>query len=215
MSKKRAVKKNYKVFCEGSTEYNYINSLKKEFKISIALKTVNMKGGGYAKFKQELAKDGDLNCLAKFIIIDGDIACDQHNKSQLEDLISYCQLKNKNGCTPHILILNCPDFEYIACLHFSNYTTGDSNKFIIDELKYKDISDFKSDVKIYHKLNKGDNSYEVMLCRVKKNSKHVINNMIKIFKNTYEIKVTMDYDLNILDSKTSNIHDFFETITKL
>lgn len=46
MSRKpRAIKKNFKVFCEGDTEYNYIDEMRRQKKLSIALKPVNMRGG--------------------------------------------------------------------------------------------------------------------------------------------------------------------------
>ncbi len=47
MSRKvREIKKNFKVFCEGDTEYHYVDEMRRQLKLSITLKPVNMKGGG-------------------------------------------------------------------------------------------------------------------------------------------------------------------------
>ncbi len=41
MSKKiRETKKNFKVFCEGDTEYNYIDEMRRQKRFSIAIKHV-------------------------------------------------------------------------------------------------------------------------------------------------------------------------------
>ena len=51
-----------------------LNTFEKNKKASLAIKPVNMKGGGYANFLNRLKEDANSNCLAKFIIIDGDRA---------------------------------------------------------------------------------------------------------------------------------------------
>lgn len=119
MSRKvREIKKNFKVFCEGDTEYHYVDEMKRQKRLSIALKPVNMKGGGYRSFLESLKVDGNTNCLAKFIIIDGDRAISEEGeKRNLRELLEYCILQNKSGRIPHILIVNYPDFEYVGCLH--------------------------------------------------------------------------------------------------
>ena len=45
--KKRLVEKVFKVFCEGDTEYNYFEYIRKNKKVSLAIRPINMKGGGY------------------------------------------------------------------------------------------------------------------------------------------------------------------------
>ena len=71
MSRKpRTTKKNFKVFCEGDTEYNYIDEMRRQKKLSISLKPVNMRGGGYSNFLEQIKTDGTTNCLAKFIIVE-------------------------------------------------------------------------------------------------------------------------------------------------
>lgn len=43
MSRKiRTTQKNFKVFCEGDTEYNYIDEMRRQKRLSISLKPVNM-----------------------------------------------------------------------------------------------------------------------------------------------------------------------------
>ena len=113
----RRTRKTFKVFCEGDTEYNYIDGLRQQKRLSIALKMVNMKGGGYRSFLEQVKIDGTVNCLAKFIIIDGDRAVsDEGEKKNLRELMKYCIMQNQSGRVPHFLIVNYPDFEYIACL---------------------------------------------------------------------------------------------------
>lgn len=123
MSRKvREIKKNFKVFCEGDTEYHYVDEMRRQLKLSITLKPVNMKGGGYSSFLDSLKTDSNTNCLAKFIIIDGDRAVSESGeKAKLRELVEYCILQNDSGRTPHVLIVNDPDFEYVGCLHTPEY----------------------------------------------------------------------------------------------
>lgn len=41
--KKRLVEKVFKVFCEGDTEYNYFEYIRKNKKVSLAIRPINMK----------------------------------------------------------------------------------------------------------------------------------------------------------------------------
>jgi hypothetical protein len=96
--------------------------MRRQKKLSIALKLVNMKGGGYSNFLEQIKIDGTANCLAKFIIIDGDRAiADEGERKNLRELLEYCILQNRSGRIPHFLVINYPDFEYIACLHTPIY----------------------------------------------------------------------------------------------
>lgn len=47
---KRELQKRFIVFCEGDTEYNYIDKIRKRQDVQIALKPINMHGGGYRNF---------------------------------------------------------------------------------------------------------------------------------------------------------------------
>lgn len=83
MSRKtRETQKNFKVFCEGDTEYNYIDEMRRQKRLSITIKPVNMKGGGYSNFLEKIKTDGTTNCLTKFIIIDGDRAVEEDSEKK-------------------------------------------------------------------------------------------------------------------------------------
>ncbi len=210
--KSRVTKKNFKVFCEGDTEYNYIDEMRRKKSLSIALKPVNMKGGGYSNFLEQVKTDGTTNCLAKFIIIDGDRAImESGEKKNLRELLDYCILQNRSGRIPHFLIVDFPDFEYIACLHTLKYKGQNVAHYIIKELKYKTVDEFKSDEKIYNVLNTNGNSYTLMLSSLRKENCFVVNNY-SISKKQYEIKVSTLYDWEKLGKKGSNINEFFEVI---
>lgn len=213
MSRKtREIKKNFKVFCEGDTEYNYIDEMRRQKRLSIALKPVNMKGGGYSNFLEQVKTDGTTNCLAKFIIIDGDRAISEDGeKKNLRELLEYCVLQNRNRRIPHYLIVNYPDFEYLACLHIPKYKGQNTVQYIVKELGYKSVDAFKADKKIYNVLNTNGNSYNLMLSLLKDEFCFVINSF-SINKKQYEIKTSTVYDWSKLGVKGSNIHEFFKVI---
>lgn len=214
MSRKtRETKKNFKVFCEGDTEYNYIDEMRRQKRLSIALKPVNMKGGGYSNFLEQVKTDGTANCLAKFIIIDGDRAiAEDGEKKNLRDLLEYCILQNQSGRIPHFLIVDYPDFEYIACLHTPQYKGQNVAQYIVKELGYKSVDEFKADEKVYNVLNTKGNSYDLMLSLLRKENCFIINNY-SISKKQYEIKTSTVYDWEKLERKGSNINEFFEVIS--
>ncbi len=214
MSRKtRVTKKNFKVFCEGDTEYNYIDEMRRQQRLSIALKPVNMKGGGYSNFLEQVKTDGTTNCLAKFIIIDGDRAVvEDSEKKHLRELLEYCILQNRSGRIPHFLIVDYPDFEYIACLHTPKYKGQNAVQYIIKELGYKSVDEFKADEKVYNVLNTNGNSYTLMLSLLRTENCFVINNY-SISKKQYEIKISTIYDWKKLGRKGSNINEFFEVIS--
>lgn len=215
MSRKtREIKKNFKVFCEGDTEFNYIDEMKRQKKLSIAIKNINMRGGGYSNFLEQVKIDGAANCLAKFIIIDGDRAvAEEGEKKKLRELLEYCILQNNSGRIPHFLIINYPDFEYIACLHTPKYRSQNVVQYIIRELGYKDIDEFKADKKIYTVLNTCGNSSELMCSRLRKDDCFICNDY-KLKKGMYEIQIATNYDWDKLGRKSSNINEFFEIINE-
>jgi len=208
----RQPQKIFKVFCEGGTEHHYIDELRRQKKLSITLKLVNMEGGGYRNFLEQVRADGTTNCLAKFIIIDGDRAISEEGeKKNLDELLKYCILQNKNGRIPHFLIVNDPDFEYLACLHTPRYNGQNAAQYLLRELGYKSIDAFKADKKVYHVLNTNGNSYEQMLSQLKSENCFVINKY-SINKKQYEMKVSTTYDWEKLGRKASNMNEFFEVI---
>lgn len=186
--------------------------MRRQKKPSIALKLVKMKGGGYSNFLEQVKINGTTNCLAKFIIIDGDRAVMENGeKKNLRELLEYCILQNRSGRIPHFLIVDYPDFEYIACLHTPKYKGQDAAQYIIKQLGYKSIDEFKADKKVYNVLNTNGNSYALMLSLLKKENCFVINNY-SINKKQYEIKNSTIYDWEKLGRKGSNINEFFEVL---
>ena len=216
MSRKlREIKKVFKIFCEGDSEYNYFDSMKRERKLSLAIKLVNMKGGGYGNFLEKIREDGNTNCLAKFIIIDGDRAfADEAEKAKLKEMLDYCMLQNKNNRIAHIVIVNFPNFEYVACLHTMKYQGQNDEQYITRELKYKDLADFKADSQLYNVLNSKGNSCDLMIQKINQSTK-LIENDISVNRSNYEIKVKTVCNWNNLGKKGTNINDFFETVEKM
>lgn len=213
MSRKvRTTKKIFKVFCEGDTEHNYIDEMKRQRKLAIAIKPVNMKGGGYINFLDQVKTDGSSNSLAKFIIVDGDLAVkDEGEKKNFKELLNYCMLQNKTGRIPHFLIVDFPDFEYLACLHTPQYKNQNTERYIIKNMGYKSLDKFKSDKKVFNVLNTNENSYEIMLAALLKNN-CFIRNEYKINKTKYEIAINSIYDWEKLGLKGSNINELFEIL---
>lgn len=210
--KERKIKRNFKVFCEGDSEYHYIDEMRRQLNLSIAIKPVNMKGGGYSNFLHSLQTDGTANCLVKFIIIDGDKAAkEQSEMKNLQELINYCILQNDSKRIPHVLIINFPDFEYIACLHTPQYKGQNTEQYIVKELGYNCLDDFKADSKIYNVLNTNGNSKELMLHALQ-GKKTFVTNTYKVNKKAYEMTINTVYDWNIFEHRNSNMKDYFEII---
>ena len=132
---KRILRKKFIVFCEGDTEYNYVDGMRLKQGVELALKPVNMQGGGYSSFLNEIKKEANNNCLAKFIIIYF-YRVKKHSGEleKLKEIIEYCKLQNDSKRIPCFLILDNPDFEYIACLHIEDYRGQDTKKYIEDSL---------------------------------------------------------------------------------
>lgn len=207
---KRELQKKFKVFCEGDTEYNYIDEMRRQKKCEIALRPIDMKGGGYTNFLKYLREDNSSsNCLAKFILIDGDRAANvEGERDHLRELVEYCILQNQSERIPHIMVVNYPDFEYVACLHSKEYKGQDVSRYITKSLGYDDVEKFKSDKKIYNVLTTGGNSVENMLNALNNVPCFVDNQMI-ISKSRFEIIVKTSAYWERLERRGSNIRDFF------
>ncbi|MBE5835750.1 MAG: hypothetical protein E7309_14040 [Butyrivibrio sp.] len=59
--KERVLKKRYAIFCEGDTEYNYIDKMRKNQGVELVLKPINMHGGGYSNFLRQIKKEAQSN----------------------------------------------------------------------------------------------------------------------------------------------------------
>lgn len=211
--KSRKIEKLFKVFCEGDTEYNYIEQMRKVLKFKIKVKPINMGGGGYSNFLNELRTDANSNCLVKFIIIDGDKAAwEESEKKNLRELVEYCVIQNKSERIPHILILNHPDFEYVSCLHTPNYKGQSVGRYIEKELGYKSVDDFKADKNIYKVLNSNGNSADLMIKKLNKQNCFICNDY-SVNKQLFIIKVNTKCNWDNLGRNSSNINEFFEILS--
>lgn len=213
--KKRGIDKVFKIFCEGDTEHNYFEYIRKNKKVSLAIRPINMKGGGYASFLEKIEGDANSNCLAKFIVIDGDRALTvSGEKEALLKIINYCKVQNSSKRIPHILIIDFPDFEYVACLHTFSFKGQNVEQYIKKELGYKDIDDFKADDKVFKVLvESGKGSIEQLLSSINPNTA-VVNNVFTINKSQYEVSVDTKIEINNLGKKGTNFDEFYRVLNE-
>lgn len=202
---------------EGNTEIHYFKQLKKKENIKLEYEIVNVKGGGYSAILSRLKKESDLGFLAKAIILDYDLARDKPGeKLSFKKLVLYCIDKNKYGRIPYILIASNFDFEYYACLHSKKYHNTDTSKFILDNFGYKCIEDYKSDAKVYDKLNNNGNSYVVARNALRKQTNQtVVSNSCRLTQNGLNIKITNNKLLYTSEADTymnSNMEDLLKII---
>ena len=209
----RNLKRTFVVFCEGDTEYNYFSGMKNIPDLEITLKPINMHGGGYKNFLQEVKKESSLNRIATFIIVDGDRAQNINGELKaLQELQKYCERQNnKNSLRPYFLIVNTPDFEYISCLHDSEYSGGDVTKHIKNNFRFADITAFKSNARIYEFLNSGKKNYQNMLKQIEKRPK-LISNRYKTDGMIISLTAT-DTFWNLIGQRGSNIEEIFDIIS--
>jgi len=213
-SKSQQFKENYCILCEGTTEFNYFKGIKQKISDSnINIKIVDMKGGGYSNIVNEITKLGKVGYLAVFVIFDADKAENPSEKIQLEKLLNFCKKLNSNhSLFPCFLIINSPDFEYIACLHDSDYNGKDPAAHIEKVLGYGDLENFKSDKDIFKKLNSEPLSYQNMLKKIK-NSQKIIWNDYTIEKSRKKIILSCIHsDLDSIGKKGSNINEVFDIL---
>lgn len=184
------------LFAEGDTEFNYFKSLRTKKNLKITYKEVNVGGGGYKNVISKMKKESDMGYLAKVVIVDYDLAREKEGERQnFKNLVDYCISKNKNGRIPYILVVNNYDFEYFSCLHSSDYKNQDTTKFILDKYSYKTLEEYKSDTKLYDKLNSDGNSVLIALealnnqnCKQRRQT--VVSNSCAISQKGIEIKIT-------------------------
>lgn len=211
--KKRILQKRFAIFCEGDTEYNYIDKMRRNQGVELVLKPINMHGGGYANFLQKIRTESQSNYLAKFIIVDADrLTTIQGELDGFNKLLEYCMIQNKKGNTPHFIIMDNPNFEYVACLHSPAYKEQDVHKFIQSSFGTKSIAAFKGNKDIYNYLNSGELSYVNMLSSLTGKDK-LLYNRYEIKKKNFEIVVKDTVvDMDNINIKSSNIEEFFDVI---
>lgn len=211
--RERVLKKRYVIFCEGDTEYNYIDKMRKNQGVELVLKPINMHGGGYSGFLKQIKKESQTNYLAKFIILDADrINSVVGERENFLKLVEYCRIQNSKGGIPHFVIADSPDFEYVACLHDAEYNGQDTKTYIERNWGYKDLAAFKVDPAVYDFLNTGKKTYKNLLEKLRTQDK-LIRNHYEIKKKTFDITIKKtEYNADLLGRRGSNIEEFFEVI---
>ncbi len=187
--------------------------MRKNQGVELVLKPINMHGGGYTNFLKQIKKEAQTNYLAKFIIVDADrIKTVPGEQENFLKLLEYCKLQNDKGNTPHFLIADNPDFEYVACLHDTDYKGQETKNFIVNAWKFKELAVFKSVEEVYEFLNTGNKSYKQMLEVIRKQDK-LVSNKYEIKKKIFDIKIKhTDYNKDSLNKRNSNIEEFFDVI---
>ena len=210
---KRELKKKFVVFCEGDTEFHYIDHMRKWQGVEISLQPINMKGGGYTNFLNEIRTKAQTNCIAKFVIVDADrISSNSGEEKAFRSLLDYCRLQIQKRAVPHFLIVNNPDFEYVSCLHIAEYKGQNTNAFITRQLGFKSIEQFKAKEDIYSFLNSGNNGYPVMLEKIRGSLK-LVKNIYVIRKKSFDIEIKETIlDMGALINRGSNLEEFFDVI---
>jgi len=210
---KRILRKRFEVFCEGDTEYHYIDHMRKNQGVEISLQPINMRGGGYRSFLEKIKEKSQTNCIAKFIIVDADrISNSEEEKAGFLELVEYCQIKNLRKAAPHFLIVDNPDFEYAACLHFTEYKGQATDSYITRELGFSSVDKFKSREDIYALLNSAENGYKNLLERIAGKPK-LLYNTYKVRRKSFDVeieKTVLDFDN--FTRRGSNLDEFFDVI---
>lgn len=211
--KQRVLKKRYAIFCEGDTEYNYTEKMRKKQGVELVLKPINMHGGGYSNFLRQIKKESQTNYLAKFIIVDADrIVSVPGEKENFLRLLEYCRIQNDKGNTPLFVIADNPDFEHVACLHDTDYKGQDTKGYIVKTWGYKNLDAFKNDTEVYEFLNSEKRSFEVLLGILRRQDK-LVKNLYEIKKKTFDIRIKSTvFNQDMLDQRVSNSEEFFDVI---
>lgn len=207
---------NILVFVEGDTEENYFKGFRQHKKnnIKLSFKPSNMDGGGYKNFLNKIRKESSKGYIAFFIIIDLDKV--QSDSANFNELLAYCRKKNsEKNQIPYFLIGTNKDFEFFACCHCSKYKISkDTKSYIEKDLNFKDLNKFKSDSKVYEFLNRDGRSFENALETLKSINPYIKNTYTKTNKGLdISINITQtSIDSNRINSKNSNIDEFFDLI---
>ena len=208
---KRQCKKTFVIFCEGKTECNYFDAVTPA-NVDIVLKSMDMNVGGYKTFLDYIKSNGSINRLTTFVIVDGDRAKNIPSElSALQKLQKYCDNQNKrDNKSSYFLIVNSPDFEYIACLHDLEYSGGDTAQHIKKNFNFKSLADFKKNPDIFNFLNTNSRSYQNMIDKLRNKPKLISNNFER--KGIFIIFLNTIVNWELIDQKNSNIEEFFDIV---
>lgn len=114
--------------------------------------------------------------------------------------------------TGSFLIVNNPDFEYVACLHIPEYKGQEVTKFLQTVLGFQSLEQFKKNIEVYECLNNGQYSYQILIQRIRGKDKFV-KNAYSVKKKNFEIAISRtDVTWELVDRKGSNMEEFFDVI---
>ena len=169
-----------------------------------------MKGGGYANFLNEIKTKGQSNGLARFIIVDADrMQSHSGEDAAFLRLLEYCRQQNRKKAIPCFLILDNPDFEYVACLHAADFSEQATEKFIRENMRFSCMAEFKRKKDNYEFLTNRAYSSKNMLKRLRGSKKALYNKYI-IQRRNYSIRVPETvFKTADLPVRRSNLEEFW------
>lgn len=178
---------NITIICEGNTEYNYLSGLKRHTKSILNVVPMNANGGSYSNVLKRLKQLSPVGTVARFAAIDFDryLTVESEDK-HFQELLNYCENEQKKG-NPTFLIVSNPDFDVYVLHHDSKYKNQDKLIFLENNYRYKNLSEFKNDDKIFEKFNPSLNEYKNYCSSVITNHL-VVKNKYTFDKQTYNFK---------------------------
>lgn len=213
---KRASAKRFVVYCEGETEFNYVNGLKSWLRtvddsVRVHIDSVCVKGGGYKQMLERLRSEPDSNCIARIVVLDYDRCMDDRAEREMfRRLVELSQLSSGGGKrVPIILVVSNRDFEYALCCHDEKYADGKTDSFLCGEWGYEDIAKCKADKRIWEKAHAGMRSHDNAIERLERRPRLMDN---RIATNRSTLTVVLDKVELITNNEaaaTSNLKDLF------
>ena len=173
--------------------------------MEISLRPINMKGGGYANFLNEIKTKGQSNGLARFIIVDADrMQSHSGEDAAFLRLLEYCRQQNRKKAIPCFLILDN--------LHAAAFSEQATEKFIRENMRFPSMAEFKRKEDIYEFLTSGIYRSENMLKRLRGSRKALCNRYI-IQRQNYSIRIAETvFNKADLAVRCSNLEEFFDVI---
>ena len=204
-------KNNISVVCEGETEYNYLNGLKKRTSAILNIKPVDAHGGGYKKILNEIKKISPIGVVARFALIDFDRYISVNKEDEyFEQLLSYCRNECKKN-NPTFLVVSNPDFDYFVLKHDKKYR-GQDKKIYINNNYVMTLDEFKVDQNIFEKFNK--NSDELArLMTINNSMKCIVSNEYSFSKDKFTFsKMKIKFNKDNMIYKEVNFIDLYQLL---
>lgn len=216
---KRTSAKRFVVYCEGETEFNYVNGLKAwlqtmDASIHIRIDSVCVGGGGYKKMLEKLRTEPDSNCIARLVMLDYDRclsdAAERETFGQLMQLSKSTVGRGRR--VPIILVVSNRDFEYALCCHDLKYGDGNTDAFLCAEWGYKDVAKCKADKKVWDKAHTAARSHEIAVEHLRRRPK-LVENLIGSDRKALKV-VLKKADLHVANEPvaTSNLKGLFAVL---